>query len=106
MFLIVQVFAPKNRDGVFDLIVHMIRVHCVCFHDISSLGCIENFAADVTSRQHFQYQEILAEKRLSRPRHGALRKLLAKGGKNVNLHWKSTKNSLALQPEALVNMCA
>ena len=27
-------------------------------------------------------------------------------GKNVNLHWKSSKFSLALQPEALVNMSA
>ena len=61
MFLVRQVFPLKSRDGVFDLIVHMIMVH---IHDISSLDCIENFAADVTSRQYFQYQEILAGKTL------------------------------------------
>ena len=33
----------------------------------------------------------------------ASQKILAYMKKNVNLHWKSSKVSLALQPEALVN---
>ena len=33
----------------------------------------------------------------------ASQKIIGIYGKNVNLHWKSSKVSLALQPEALVN---